>query len=205
MPVIRYTILQIDHKLDNRNYMFMSQDFLLSHGDPFPPPRKIYEEVYADCQPRFDPEAVFKRFNINHPEDYRGRSLSISDIIRYHLPNGDTLDLYCDHIGYIGVELRQGYEIARAPEYKPGSDRTSDVASLFYNKNGKMKTVNVNISNLFSGKCVGVDENGCEIKLSASEIYNVLRTCITSDAKYRDEVKSLNEKFMELIEQGGKL
>ena len=68
-----------------------------------------------------------------------------------------------------------------------------------------MKTVNVNISNLFSGKCVGVDENGCEIKLSPAEIYNVLRTCIVSDAKYRNEVKSLNEKFMELIEQGGNL
>ena len=29
--MIRFTILQIDHKLDNRNYLFMSQDFLLGH------------------------------------------------------------------------------------------------------------------------------------------------------------------------------
>ena len=39
--MIRFTILQIDHKLDNRNYLFMPQEFLLAHGDPFPPPRKI--------------------------------------------------------------------------------------------------------------------------------------------------------------------
>ena len=203
--MIRYTILQINHKLDDKNYMFMSQEFLLGHGDTFPPPRKIYEEVYADCQERFDPEAVFTRFNINHPEDYRGRSLSISDIIRYHFPNGEILDLYCDHIGYIGVDLRNGHEIAKEPKYTPCSDRTLNVASLFYYKNGKMKTVNVNISKLFSGKCVGVDENGCEVKLSPAEIYNVLRICITADAEYRNEVKSLNEKFMELIEQGGNL
>lgn len=203
--MIRFTILQIEHKSDNRNYLFTAEDFLLEQGVTFPPPRKIYEEVYADCQPKFDPEAVFTRFNINHPEDYRGRSLSISDIIRYHLPNGEILDLYCDHVGYVAVELRPGHEIAKKPEYTPASDRTSDVVSLFYNKNGRMKTVSVNISDFVAGKCVGIDENGVESKLSPAEIYNVLCTCIFSDTRYRDEIKSLNEKFMELIEQGGKL
>ena len=191
--MIRFTILQIDHKLDNRNYLFMPQEFLLAHGDPFPPPRKIYEEVYSECQPKFDPEAVFTRFNINHPEDYRGRSLSISDIVRYHLPGGDILDLYCDHVGYVGVDLRQGYEVAKEPEYIPASDRTSDVVSLFYNKSGKMKTVSVNISHLFPKRCTGIDENGDTVTLTPAQIYNVLRTCEMgrNEIRRKEQVKSL--------------
>ena len=191
--MIRFTILQIDHKLDNRNYLFMPQEFLLGHGDPFPPPRNIYEEVYSECQPKFDPEAVFTRFNIHHPEDYRGRSLSMSDIIRYHLPNGETLDLYCDHIGYVGVDLRQGYEVAKEPEYTPASDRTSEVVSLFYNKSGQMKTVSVNISHLFPQRCTGIDENGKTVSLTPAQIYNVLRACEMGryHIRQKEQVKSL--------------
>lgn len=191
--MIRYTILQIDHTQDNRNYMFMPQDFLLSHGDTFPPPKDIYKEVYTECQPKFNPEAVYTRFNVNHPMDYKGRSLSISDIIRYTLPNGEVLDLYCDHVGYVGVDQRSESKVAKEPEYSPATDRTSDVVSLFYTKGEKKKTITVNISHLFPGKCCGIDEDGETVALSPAEIYNVLRTCEIgrSQIRRKEQVKSL--------------
>jgi len=45
-------------------------------------------------------EKLFEIFNINHPKDYRGRSLSISDVIAI---NGATY--YCDSVGWTKIEF----------------------------------------------------------------------------------------------------
>lgn len=190
--MIRYSIFQIDHNLDNRNYLFTPQEFLLNHGDPFPPPKKIYKEVYSECQPRFDPEAVYTRFNINHPADYTGRSLSISDFVRYHLPGGQTLDLYCDHVGYIGIDLRPRKDVAKPPEYTPATESSSELVTLYYT-GGKVKTLTVNIAHLFPHRCTGIDQMGDTVSLTPAEVYNVLRTCEMGRFQIRkkEQVKSL--------------
>ncbi len=191
--MIRYTIFQIDHKVDKRNYMFMPQDFLLKHGDEFPPPKDMYREVYSEWQPKFDPEFVFTRFNTNHPADYKGRSLSISDIIRYTFSSGKTVDLYCDHVGYIGVDLESDKKVAKEPEYTPASETSSEIVTLFYTKNGKMETVSVNISHLFPKRCTGNNANGETINLTPAEIYNVLLTCERGryQIRKREQIKSM--------------
>ncbi len=129
--MIRYTIFQIDHTLDTRNYLFMPQEFLLNHGDSFPPPKDIYKEIYCECRPKFDPEGVYTRFNVNHPADYRGRSLSMSDIIRYSLSGSKTLDLYCDHVGYVGVDFSPEKEVEKEPEYTQANAGTSELVTLY--------------------------------------------------------------------------
>lgn len=190
--MIRYTIFQIDHTLDKRNYLFMPQEFLLNHGDSFPPPLNIYREIYSECQAKFDPEAVFTRFNVNHPTDYKGRSLSMSDIIRYSLSGSKTLDLYCDHVGYIGVDFSPEKEVEKEPVYTPATAGTSELVMLYY-KSGKSKIITVNVSHLFPGRCTGIDQDGDTVNLTPAEIYNVLRTCELGRFQIRrkEEVKSL--------------
>jgi len=45
-------------------------------------------------------EMLFTKFNIAHPEDYKGRSLSVSDIVEL-----DGKNYYCDAFGW--VELKE--------------------------------------------------------------------------------------------------
>lgn len=43
--------------------------------------RNLYERTFSGTLPVNDIEDIFTRFNINHPEGYRGRSLSVSDVV----------------------------------------------------------------------------------------------------------------------------
>ena len=54
-----------------------------------------YEEVWSGEVEAKDLEDVYFIFNMNHPLDYKGRSLSVSDIVE---ENGHKW--YCDIIGW---------------------------------------------------------------------------------------------------------
>ena len=60
----------------------------------------IYDRVFAgevDCK---DPEDVYKKFNLDHPEDYKGRSLSVSDVVEIIGEDGKSTFHFCDDIGF---------------------------------------------------------------------------------------------------------
>lgn len=50
-------------------------------------------------------EKLFELFNINHPQDYQCRSMSVSDIIRIER-NGIFAWYYCDRIGWKDISHR---------------------------------------------------------------------------------------------------
>lgn len=68
-----------------------------------------YEQVYtgtlsesaADGQPSHTEvlESLYEKFNLQHPADYRGHSLSVSDIVVLH-ENGRDTAYFCDSIGF---------------------------------------------------------------------------------------------------------
>ena len=47
-------------------------------------------------------EAIYGRFNIDHPEDYRGHSMSVSDIVVLH-QNGENSAHFVDSFGFTGL------------------------------------------------------------------------------------------------------
>ena len=47
-------------------------------------------------------EAIYEKFNIDHPEDYRGHSLSVSDIVVLH-QNGENSAHFVDSFGFTGL------------------------------------------------------------------------------------------------------
>ena len=71
----------------------------------------IYDEVWSGENPDGcdDLEGIFEVFNLDHPEDFNGHSLSVSDIVHIidsknpnKLPNGYW---YCDSFGWKKVEV----------------------------------------------------------------------------------------------------
>ena len=192
--MIRFSLHQIDpdSKIRRTHKFSTCREILSQQKCSFPPPEKEYQTVYEACQPSFDPDAILTRFNMFHPKDFTGHSLSTSDIIRYHLSFGKILNLYCNREGYMAIDFSLEKEIEKEPEYTPATAGTSELVTLYY-KSGKSKVITVNISHLFPGRCTGIDQDGDTVNLTPAEIYNVLRTCELGRFQIRrkEEVKSL--------------
>ena len=61
-------------------------------------------------------EAIFEKFNIDHPADYRGHSLSVSDIVVLH-EDGENTAHFVDSFGFTGLpQFMRELEGEREPE-----------------------------------------------------------------------------------------
>jgi len=84
-------------------YAFRGYDFV-KEKSCLAPPADIYN-VFFDGQLETDNiDDIFYIFNTNHPLDYKGRSLSVSDIIEFYDDTGSNF-FYCDYSGYIEIEF----------------------------------------------------------------------------------------------------
>ena len=92
-------IYQIDMDRDKDRVAFENLDMLKKYQGSAEVNSSIYDKVFegkVDCH---DLEDVYLMFNRNHPEDYTGRSLSVSDVIEVW-ENGKSTFHYCDSIGF---------------------------------------------------------------------------------------------------------
>ena len=97
-----YAILQLRHTDETIPERFMSRSALQKMGKE--PEFDHYEVVYiAPLEPFTDLnymlEDLYTKFNIHHPEDFRGHSLSVSDIVALK-QNGVVSCHYVDSFGF---------------------------------------------------------------------------------------------------------
>lgn len=59
----------------------------------------VYEGLVGEFRGNATLEGIFTQFNTNHPEDFRGHSLSVSDVIVISVDDKDTA-YYCDSFGF---------------------------------------------------------------------------------------------------------
>ena len=110
----RFGIYQIPSD-DNsmRDYRFASAKELESRG--LIVDRKNYELIYtAPLDENATLEGLFLRFNLEHPEDFNGRSLSMSDVIVLNR-NGEVTSHYLDRGGYTALQSFTGEEHTSEP------------------------------------------------------------------------------------------
>jgi hypothetical protein len=93
-----YKILQLKKNEEGRKYLF------LRYNENDVPSKSLYNEVYSGEVESSENvmgvlEGLFRKFNFNHPADFKGHSLSVSDIVEL-----DGKYYYCDSFGY--VELK---------------------------------------------------------------------------------------------------
>ena len=97
-----YAILQLRHTDETISERFMSRSALQRMGKE--PELNHYEVVYiAPLEPFTNLnamlEGIYTKFNIKHPEDFRGHSLSVSDIVALK-QNGVVSCHYVDSFGF---------------------------------------------------------------------------------------------------------
>ena len=78
----------------------------------------VYEGEIVDFKSNATLEAIYTQFNTNHPEDFRGRSLSVSDVVVISVDGNDTA-YFCDSMGF-----------AEMPEFFREKELTQEKAAV---------------------------------------------------------------------------
>ena len=94
----RFGIYQLKDTEETRDIRFMAMDYLEMKGIPVS--RENYELVYTgELAEGMSLEDIFTKFNIDHPADFTGHSLSVSDVVVLH-QDGENTSHYVDSVGY---------------------------------------------------------------------------------------------------------
>ncbi|MBO7330690.1 MAG: hypothetical protein J6U52_02755 [Alistipes sp.] len=102
-----FRIYQLNNSNEARNIKYMGYDFLVENNINLS--LSLYNEVYAgkiggrsewyDNTKELCDE-IYHQFNMNHPADFKGHSLSTSDIVEI-----EGKYYYCDDYGWVKVSL----------------------------------------------------------------------------------------------------
>ena len=96
-----FSIYQLKSGNETLDYRFEPLDAIRNNGLSVKP--ENYELVYtAPLTEKDNLESIYTRFNIDHPADFKGHSLSVSDIVVLHQDGKDTAH-YCDRFGFSQV------------------------------------------------------------------------------------------------------
>ena len=96
-----FSIYQLKQGDETRDFRFEPYDRLQAAGNAVD--KANYELVYsAELTPGTSLEDIYTRFNIDHPKDFKGHSLSVSDVVVLH-QNGQDTAHYVDSFGYKNV------------------------------------------------------------------------------------------------------
>ena len=119
-----YAILQLRRGEDTRDEQFMSYSYLQRNGKE--PDIDHYEVVYAAALPAYRNqtqllEGLYEKFNIDHPSDFRGHSLSVSDIVALRV-NGVVSSHYVDSFGFKELEFIRPENYLKAAEMSMEDD-----------------------------------------------------------------------------------
>ena len=101
VPRDTFSIYQLKSGNATLDYRFEPLDVIRNNGLSVKP--ENYELVYtAPLTEKDSLESIYTRFNIDHPADFKGHSLSVSDIVVLHQDGKDTAH-YCDRFGFSQV------------------------------------------------------------------------------------------------------
>lgn len=137
---MKIRIYQVNLGRDDRRAAFRGYDDLENKRID----SSIYDRVFDDEAECEELEDVFQMFNINHPEGYRGRSLSVSDVVE--IVESKTVEpgfYYCDNIGFKKVEFN-------AEEAEPYKDEKIKVLMVEPGKKAYEKEIGTTLEELYA-------------------------------------------------------
>ena len=91
---MKYKLLQIKD-WENNPYVFRGFSTAQKHGFSLDDYEVVYEGELEEYDVEYALELLFSYFNLNFAKDYKGRSMSISDVVEI-----EGKYYYCDPIGF---------------------------------------------------------------------------------------------------------
>lgn len=101
---MKIRIYQIEMSLDEKHVAFMPYAYM-QEKYPEGIPAELYRLVYEYESVAVNLERLFYIFNMEHPADYRARSMSLSDVVEVIDPEKGSKFYLCDIIGFREVSF----------------------------------------------------------------------------------------------------
>lgn len=101
---MKVTVYQINSDRDVNRMMFMSYDRLEKFQGSSEVDSKIYDKIYEKDVPCSSLEEIYQLFNMERPDDFRGHSLSVSDVVE--IAEGEKVAAgfyFCDSFGFQNI------------------------------------------------------------------------------------------------------
>lgn len=103
---MKIAIYQIAIERDENRLAFQSLNHIISVSNGRVP-AELYDCVFAGEVSAQTLEDIFYVFNMEHPSGYKGRSLSVSDVVEIFLASGGSEFYYCGQSGSSGFALKR--------------------------------------------------------------------------------------------------
>lgn len=101
---MRIAIYQINPDRDENNVAFLNYESQERFQGSAALRSEIYDKVFEGEVECGTLEEVYQMFNLDHPDGYRGRSLSVSDVVEVVGEEKSTFH-FCDSIGFREVDF----------------------------------------------------------------------------------------------------
>lgn len=98
---MKIKVYQINSDRDTNRLAFMSHEFVMQYG--WSP--KLYDKVFDGEIPGNNLDDIYRELNIGvKPEDYKGHSLSVSDVCEI-IKENESKFYYCDSFGWVEIDF----------------------------------------------------------------------------------------------------
>ena len=167
---MKVAIYQVIPELDRTRMLYNNIEFIRKVHNGIVP-AEAYEMVYEGEVKAETTEDIFFVFNVKFPKDYKGRSLSVSDVVEIINSDGKNEFYFCDTIGFKRIKFRKdkAMTLVQNHNYDCVHEKQENVSVFFIGQNG-----------LEQVKCKSFELTRC--KYSETQLGYRIR-CNTNDGK----------------------
>ncbi len=160
---MKIEIYQVNMERDKDRVCFLAYESLAKFQGSAEINDAIYDRVFAGEVECKSLEDVYRMFNLNHPEGYRGRSLSVSDVVK--VCDSDEVKpgcYFCDSFGFKEIDF-EPVNIKDTVEMEATNMNVEQIKAE-YPAGTKIELINMDgesrVSPGMKGEVMGVDDIG---------------------------------------------
>ena len=167
---MKVAIYQVIPELDRTRMLYNSLEFIKKVHNGIVP-AEAYEMVFEGEVEAETTEDIFFVFNAKFPKGYKGRSLSVSDVVEIISSDGKSEFYFCDSVGFAKIKFRKekAMTLVLNHNYDCVQEKQENVSVFFIGQNG-----------LEQLKCKSFELTRC--KYSETQLGYRIR-CNTNDGK----------------------
>ena len=134
---MKVAIYQVIPELDRTRMLYNNLKFIRKVHDGIVP-AEAYEMVYEGEVEAETTKDIFIVFNVKFPKDYKGRSLSVSDVVEIIKSDSKNEFYFCDTIGFKRIKFKKekAMTLVQNHNYDCVHEKQENVSVFFIGQNG---------------------------------------------------------------------